>query len=194
MFWQIASIVLQVVQLGLYITALEHYKDKLEEFADWLCDSADDNRDRYLEYRECDPDFYDYYKSLPDYTQCDSNVKRSKGAAYHGYGSRLRRSLRTTRGYTPMTKVHLNNMLSSDAIAQTALTRATQRIKERRYEDNHVLARWSAIVSAPIGVERYYTGASTTIIQESFRNLKALGQGFNSAAAAFGSQLFRVLN
>lgn len=194
MFWEISALILQAVQMGLYLTALDHYRDKLEDLAQDLCDYADANRDQYLIFRQCDPDFYDYYKTLPDYEQCDSNVQRAKGAAFHGYGSRLRRALRTNRGYTPLTKVHLNNMVSNDAVAQSALTRAVTCIKERKYEDNHVLERWSAIVSAPIGVEGSHAAATSAIIRQSFSNLKSLGQGFNSAGAAFGTQLFRVLD
>lgn len=194
MFWEIAGIIANVAQLVAQLSAINNYKSKLEFFADQLCTWADNNRDKYLDLRACDPDFYNYYKSLPGYTSCDSSVARSKGAAYHGYGSRLRRAIKTNRGYTPLAKVHLNHMLSEDAIAQTALTRVVTEIKERKREDNHVLQQWSAIVGAPVGVERYYSGSSAAIIQQSFTNLKALSQGFNSAGAAFGTSLYRILD
>ena len=58
-----------------------------------------------------------------------------------------------------MANVHLNNMVSSQAIAETAVTRSVRTIKERNIVDDHVLERWSAIVGAPVGVERYYVGA-----------------------------------
>lgn len=193
MFWQIAGIVLQIVQAGLNLAGLSKYKGKLEDFADQLTVWAVNNRDNYLALRDCDPDFYAYYKSLPDYTVCDESINRAKGAAFHGYGSKMRRALKTNKGYTPLAKVHLNNMLSQDAITQAALTRSVQAVKENKNVDNHILQQWSAIVGAPVGVERYYAGSSAAIIQQSFTNLKSLGQGFNSAAAAFGTSLHRIL-
>lgn len=193
MFWEIAGLILNVVQLGLYLTSLDKYRDKLEDFADWLCDTADANRDQYLLLRGCDPDFYEYYKTLPDYQICQSSIMRSKGAAWHNYGSQLRRSIRTTRGYNKMANLNINYLLGSNAVAQSGLTRSVRIIKEKELVDDHILERWSAIVGAPIGVERYYAGATNTIIQESFRNIKSLSQGFNSAAASFGTQLYRVL-
>jgi len=194
MYWQIASLILEVVQLGLHLAGLNHYKGKLEDFAGELCDWADDDKAEYLALRASDPDFYDYYKTLPDKQICQSAINRGKGAAFHGYGAKMRRALKTTRGYTPMVKVHLNNTLSQDAIAQTHLTRTVTAIKERRLHDSHILERWSNIVSAPVGVERYNSGASSAIIQQSFTNLKSLGRGFNSAGAAFGTTLYGILN
>lgn len=194
MFWEIAGLILQAVQLGLYLSALDQYRGKLEDLAQWLCDSADLNRDIYLSLRDSDPDFYEYYKTLPEYQLCQSAVERGKGDAFRQYGRRLRRSLRTNRGYTPLNKVHLNNVFAADALMQTAHHRATTEIKERSRVDSHVLERWSAIVGAPVGVEKYYPGATNNIIQQSFQNLRSLGQGFNSAGAAFGTQLYRILD
>lgn len=194
MFWEIAGLIIQATQLGLYLSSLSNYEGKLQDFATWLCDTADDNRDQYILLRDTDPDFYAYYQALPNRDICESAIDRGKGAAFHGYGSRYRRAKRTTRGFNQMANVHLNYMLSPDAVAQAGLNRAVTTIKEKNISDEHVLERWSAIVGAPVGVERYYAGATNTIIQESFRNIKALGQGFNSAGAAFGNQLYRILD
>lgn len=194
MFWEIASLILQATQLGLYLSSLSNYEGKLQDLATWLCDTADDNRDQYILLRDCDPDFYAYYQALPDRDVCESAIDRGKGSAWYNYGAKLRRAKRTTRGFNQMSNVQLNYLLGSDAVAQTGLNRVVTTIKEKAVKDDHILERWSAIVGAPIGVERYYAGATSSIIQESFRNLKSLGQGFNSAGAAFGNQLYRILN
>ncbi len=192
--WQILGSVVTALQLKYQYDALSDYVVKLKSFAGQLDTWADDDKAKYQALRANDFNFYEYYRNLPDYTICDSAIDRSKGAAFHTYGSRLRRGMRTNRGYTPMTNVHLNNMLSSDAVAEVAVNRSVMTIKEKNIMDDHVLQRWSAIVGAPVGVERYHAGATSAIISESFKNIKALGQGVNSAGVAFGSQLYEVLN
>ena len=194
MYWQIAGLIISVVQMGLYLNGLDKYENKLQDLAAWLCDNADLNATCYIDFKDSDLSFYDYYCGLPDYAVCMSNVNRSKGAAFYGYGSKMRRSIHAGRGYTPMVKVHLNAMVSSDAVAASATNRAIAIMKERDRVNAHVLERWSAIVSAPIDVEGYQAAPVGAIISQSFKSLKAYGRGFNSAGAAFGSTLYKVLN
>lgn len=194
MFWEIASIILQVAQLGFYITAVDKYKDKLEDLAQWLCDCAEVEREKYESFRDCDPDFYAYYKELADYAQCESNIKRNKGEAWRKYGVNLKRAVRGNRGYTPLANVYANQVLSAQPIAEIALNRASTTIRERGRVNNHILERWSAIVSAPVAVEGYQPAIVSTIIADSFKNLKGYARGFNSAGAALGNSLFNLLN
>lgn len=192
-FWEIASLFLQIVQMGYYLTALDKYKDKLEELATWLCDTADINKAHYKSFRDRDPAFYEYYQTLPGYSVCDTNVRRGKGAAFFKYGAKLRRTMHAGRGYTPLANVTTNIILGSDAVSESSVHRATTYMNEQTRVDGHVLARWDAIVSAPIGQERYQAAYTNQIIDQSFKTIKALGQGFNSAASAFGTSLYRVL-
>lgn len=194
MFWELAGIIVQVAHIALHMSGIVKYKGRLEDLAQDLCDMADVNRGYYETYRDCDPDFYEYYKTLPDSPACDQAISRSRGAAYADYAQSMRRSLKTVRGYSPLTKVHLNNMLCGNAIAQANQHRTVTMMRERANEDEHVLERWSAIVSAPVGVEKFYANATGAIISQSFKSLRAAGQGFNSAAAGLGTQLFKVLN
>lgn len=193
-FWQLAPIVLQILQMGFYLNAIDKYKDKLEDLAEWLCQCADTEKEKYKSFRDCDPDFYDYYKTLPDYEVCESAIKRNKGEAFYKYGANLRRRIRTTRGYNKLAKVHWNNQLSAQAINEAAVSRAVACIRERKRRDNHILERWSAIISAPVGVERYQASIINNAINTSFSSLKGYSRGFNSAGVAFGTSLFRILN
>ena len=194
MFWEIASLVLQVLQMGYYLNAVDEHKDKLEELAQWLCDTADAEAAVYQSFRDCDPDFYQYYMTLPDYEECESAINRNKGAAFHRYGASFRGNVGNIRGYTPMAKVHLNNLSAEAAVAQASLDRSVTKIRERSRSNAHTLERWSAIVSAPVAVEAYRPSIVNGITNQSFRSLKGAAQGFNSAGAAFGKTLFEVLN
>lgn len=193
-FWEIAGLILSITQMGFYLASVDKYKDKLEDYSDQLELWGDEDKLEYKKFRDLDPDFYAYYESLDLYTECESNIKRSKGKAWFGYGSKVRRRLQTNRGFTPLAKVHFNNMLASEAVAESATTRAATCVKERQRTDGHLLERWSSIVSAPVGVERYQASIASGIISQSFKSLKGAGQGFNSAASSFGTQLYRVLN
>jgi len=159
-----------------------------------LCECADTEKEKYKSFRDSDPDFYEYYKTLPDYVECQSAIKRSKGEAFYNYGANLRRRIRTTRGYNKLANVHLNNMLSSQAINEAAISRAVTCVRERKRRDNHVLERWSAIISAPVGVERHQASIINGVVNSSFSSLKGYSRGFNSAGAAFGTSLFRILD
>lgn len=192
--WQITELVASIILLQKQISAFSDYTSKLKSFAGQIGTWADEDKGHYQALRANDIDFYNYYRNLPDYTVCDSAIDRSKGAAFYRYGSQLRRGMRTNRGYTPMTNVHLNNMLSPQAVAEVAVNRSVRTIKEKNIMDDHVLERWSAITGAPVGVERYHAGATSAIISESFRNIKSLGQGINSAGATLGSQIYEILN
>lgn len=193
-FWQIAGLILQVVQMFLYLAAVRKYKEKLEEFADYLRDSGMADEEKYMTIRDCDPDFYAYYKGLPLYAPCESAIKRNKGEAFFKYGSQLRRRLRSTRGYTPLTRVHFNTQAMHQAISEAAVSRAITCIRENKRVDAHILERWSAIVSAPVNVEGYSPAFAKQIVDSNFRSLKGFARGFNSAGAALGTSLFRILN
>lgn len=193
-YWEIASLILQVVQMGYYLNAVDNYKDKLEDLGQWLCDTADAEAAVYESFRDCDPDFYEYYTSLPSYEECNSAVNRSKGAAFASYGANLRRRVSSVRGYTPLAKVHWNNLVSDGAVAESSVTRVVNKIRERKRVHSHTLERWSAIVSAPVAVEAYRPSIVNGITQQSFRSLKGAARGFNSAGTAFGNTLFQVLN
>jgi len=194
MFWQIAGLVLTIAQITYYLDLVDEYKDKLEDFANRLDIWADEDRVVYTQLRSYDPEFYEYYRTLPNYRSCTSAIERGKGAAFNQYGENLRRAMRTTRGYSPLTNVHLNNMLATDAIAQSGLSRVVTQIKERSNIDEHILEMWSAIVGAPVGVERYNASAANSIITQNTKGLVTAGRGFNSAGVAFGNQLYGLLN
>lgn len=193
-FWEIAPIIIQIAQMYLHLSALDTYRKKLEELADWLSMTADKERIAYESFRDADPAFYDYYKSLPDYAICKSAVKRNKGEAFYKYGAKTRRKIRTTRGFSPLSRVTVNTAFSSQAVHEAAVARAVTYIRERKRRDNHTLERWSAIVSAPVAVERYQAQAVNNITSSSFRSMKGFARGFNSAGMQLGTSLFRVLN
>jgi len=194
MFWEIASLIIQVAQMTYYLDGLDKYKEKLDELADWLCTTADENKEYYKEFRDCDPDFYEYYKTLPEYAVCESAVKRNKGVGFYQYGESLRRSFSSSRGFTPLERVHFNQLYAHEPLDIVARSRANTLNKERHISNLHTLQRWQAVVNAPVGVERYASSTTTAIIQSSFKTITSLSQGFNSAGVAFGKSLFNILH
>lgn len=193
-FWEILPVGLSVVQMGLYVSGFAKYKGRLDTLASDLSDRAEERYIKYKELRLRDQDFFDYYDGLPDYLECDSNIKRSKGAAFAGYGRDLRRSMKVVRGYSQMNKVHLVSRLAEQAVHESAMHRAVTRINERAHVDDYVLERWNAIVRAPVDIEGVSTLSVASTINASFSTLKSFGQGFNSAGAMFGASLNRILN
>lgn len=193
-FWEISGLVLSAVQLGVYIDKVGDYKEKLETYADYLETVADNNRAIYEGFRNSDPSFYSYYQGLPSYSICNSSVHRSKGASLFAYGNELRSLTQTTRGYSQLEKVHINNMAGNRFVAKSALDRGRTHIKERARQNDHTLERWAAIVSAPVGVERYQASAMNNVIESSFRSLTSASQGFNSAGISFGIFANRTFN
>lgn len=193
-FWQLAGMGVQLAQMLLYLASVDEYKDKLEKMAEWLAVYADDEKEKYYEMRDKDPAFYSYYKDLPDYEVCVSAIKRSKGQAFNRYGTRLRLHQRGTRGYTPWRNITLNNRFAGDAINEAAVARAVTAVTERKRHEDHILERWSAIVSAPINQEGYQASIVNGIINAQFKGFKSASRGFNSAGASFGTSLFKVLS
>ena len=190
--WQSVQMAASIAQFVLYIAGFINYKNRLEDLADELETRSDAQFQRYKTLRDNDQKFNDFYKDLPDYETCLSNIKRARGAAASRYGEGLRRSFGTVRGYLPHQRVAIVNMLGQDMAMSPAVKRAQVCIAERSREDTHLLNRWQAIVSAP-------TNASVTndvgnIIKASFTSLGAFGQGANSAGTAIGAQLFGRLN
>lgn len=193
-FWEIAGLAVSVAQMALHLIALDNYKDRLEQMAVELKDWADLDKIQYLAFRASDPAFYAYYMGLPDYGVCENNIIRAKGAAYKKYGNAVRNSINSTRGFTPLADVHLINTYSYAPLAETAVSRAQTHIQEHKRVDDHVLERWHAIVSAPVGREAYAAGNYNTIINQSFKSLTAEAQGFNAAGVSFGNYLYQILN
>ena len=189
-FWQIAGMVLMAIQLYLYIEGFNNHRKRLEQLAEDLRGRANEKFAAYKDLRDKDPDFYDYYKSLPDYTECVSNIKRSKGAAFFSYGQQLRRTLPTVRGYLPMQKAALANLLGGDPVYRSSMKRVQTKIAERSRVDDHVLERWQAIVSAPTNpsaVQDY-----GVLINSSFKSLQAFGQAANASLYTAGISLHRM--
>lgn len=192
--WEIASLLLQIAQMALYLDAIDKYKEKLDELAAWLCDTADINKEFYKEFKDCDPDFYEYYKTLPDYAICESAVKRAKGVGFHVYGENLRSSFQSNRGFTPLKRIHYNQMFGHEPLVAVANHRAGTYIQERNRVQDHTLERWKAIVGAPVNIEAYSANITSVIIKQSFNHLHSAAQGFNSAGAAAGTTLYNILN
>ena len=189
-FWQIAGLVLQLVQMILYIAGFIKYKERLEQWAEQLKTWADEKFEAYKTLRDRDPDFFDYYDSLPNYEICESNIQRSKGAAFADYGKAMRRSLPTVRGFSRLQKAALANHLGQNAVQASAVKRVQTTITERARQDDHILQRWQAVVNSPTNPAAH--NDVSNIIKLSFNSLHAFGQGANSAGAALGTGLYRT--
>lgn len=190
--WELAPLALSILQFVLYIAGFRKYCERLEELAEDLQVRAEERYEQYQMLRDRDPEFYAYYDGLPDYSICESNVKRSKGAAFAAYGNDLRRGYGVVRGYTPLAKVQLTGTFADNAIFNSSLHRATTLINERSRVDGHVLQRWNAIVDTPIHIEGASSHNVGHIINQSFKTLRAFGQGANAAGTQLGASLYRV--
>ena len=187
--WQNTQMLASIAQFVLYITGFNSYKKRLVDLADEATARSDDAFTRYQALRDKDPEFFDYYKTLPDYEICESNIKRARGTAAAEYGTAIRRAYSTVSGYTPFQRVTLANALGNNMASSPAMKRAQTLIAERGRQDDHVLQRWQAVISAPTNPAA--SNDVSNIVQASFRSLGAFGQGVNSAGAAIGTQLFR---
>lgn len=186
--WQNVQLLASISQFVLYLAGFANYKSRLEDLADELTDRSDEQFTRYQELRNKDPEFFDYYNTLPDYEICESNIKRSRGAAAARYGEKLRGSLPTINGYTPLQRVAVTNLLGADMAMSPAMKRTQTLIAERARQDDYELQRWQAIVAAPTNSAA--TNDVGNIISASFKSLSAFGQGVNSAGVSIGTQLF----
>lgn len=188
-FWELANMVLSLVQMLLYLIGFNKYRKRLDSLTDELLDRADTRKGAYQTLRDKDPAFFSYYKGLPSYTMCYSNIRRARGAAFADYGRAMRRSLSSVNGYTQLQRVNLVNGLAENAVFAPAVAVTMAHIAERRRVDDHVLQRWQAIVSAPTNAA--HTDDYSSIIKSSFSGMKAFGQGANSAGVALGTQLYQ---
>lgn len=189
LFWELANMVLTLVQMLLYLVGFNKYRKRLDSLTDELLARAEARKSAYQSLRDVDPAFYSYYKGLPDYLICNSNIERSRGAAFADYGRAMRRTLRSVNGYNQLQRVNLVNGLAENAVFASSVSEAMTTISERRIVDDHVLQRWQAIVSAPTNAA--YRDNYDNIIKSSFGGLKAMGQGANSAGVALGTQLYQ---
>lgn len=188
-FWQIASNVMALVQLILYLEAFNEHRKRLEQLAESLRDKANEQFCAYKALRDKDIEFYSYYLNLPDYQECESNIQRAKGAAFYGYGANFRRMLPTVRGYLPQQRAALANYLGAEPIFRTAMKRVQTKIAERARVDDHVLERWQSIVSAPTNPSN--TQDYGPVIESSFKSLEAFGKAANASLYQLGIGLYR---
>lgn len=189
-FWQMAGLVMSLIEMILYIAGFRKYKARLEELAEDLRDKAGQKFSAYKSLRDRDAEFNAYYQNLPDYTECASNIKRSKGAAFYTYGHQLRRTLSTVRGYLPMQKAAVANLLGGDPVYESSMKRVQTKIAERSRVDDHILDRWQAIVNTPTNSSSSQDYGS--VIQSSFRSLEAFGKAANASMYTSGIQLQRL--
>lgn len=189
-FWELAGFLLSLVQMLLYIAGFNKYRKRLNSLTTELLDRADGRKVAYKDLRDKDPEFYSYYKSLPGYGECATNIQRGRGAALASYNSDLRRSVKHVNGYSQAQRVNLTNRFSENVLHAPAMSRTITQIAERRRVDDHVLQRWQAIVSAPTNPS--VTADYGSIIKSSFATMGAFGQGANSAGVAVGSLAFRI--
>ena len=190
LFWEIVGLVLSLAQMLLYISGFNNYRSRLESLSDELTARAEARKAAYQTLRDKDPAFYSYYKGLPNYTPCQSNIERAKGAAFAHWGKQLRSSLRGINGYTQMQRVNVVGATADNAVFAPAMSRAMTQIAERRRIDDHVLQRWQAIVSAPTNPS--HVADYSSIIQSSFSTMKSFGQGANSAGVTVGSLSYQI--
>ena len=191
-FWEIAGMVLSIVQMVFYIIALNKYKDKLIELAEKFTGYAQEDEALYDEFRSADPAFYNWYMGLPNYSACEGSVQRSKGQAFLNYGETLRKSKRLNRGFTPLAPILVSSSAGDTAVRVSSMRRAASHASEETRVNDHVLSRWQAIASAPVGAEGNISGAYKPVIDSTMGSFTNAARGFNSAALAFGVNLYRV--
>jgi len=191
-FWEIAGLVLSLVQFLLYLAGFNKYRKRLGSLATELVGRADEQFDAYKTLRDKDPAFYDYYKALPDYKKCDRDSRRTRGTAMNNYGSALRSSLRTVNGYTPLQRISLVNALSVQPINLVGAELTKNEMQERLRVDSHLLNRWQAIVGAPVRPANVSDVSS--IIRSSFSSMKSFGKGANSAGISLGKSFYNLRN
>lgn len=194
-FWEIAQLALSVAQMVFYIKALDEYKTKLEDMGAKMEGYADSDRANYALYRGADPSFYNYYLGLPDYHVCESNVQRARGRVVNKYGESVRKFKKTLRrGFTPLSTITYNSYVGHTIPQSMSAERAIIYTQEQNRADEHVANRWSAIASAPAGNEGNLAAGYQGVIQSFQNSMNRAGIGFNSAGAAFGTSLYKILN
>lgn len=205
-FYEIAGIILSVIQMVFYYRMYQDYKGKLYELADKLVEYGDQDRAVYEGLRDMDSGFYDWYRNVRNktransghdwmtYTACGARASRSKGAAFLKYGDALREIKASNKGYTPLKMVSANAKTGNIAVRMSAIRKVASMVTEEKYQDDSVLTGWNAIVTAPVGMEGDVARAFDSLISSYTNSMKAAGQGFNSAGAMFGTALYGLTN
>lgn len=195
-FYEIASLILSVIQMIFYLRMFREYKGKLYDLGDKLREYANADKELYQTIREFDEDFYKWYENLRDnpYRTCEARVLRSKGTAFLKYGDALREMKASNKGYTPLKMVAANAKTGNIAVRMSAVRRAASLMVEHKYEDDSVLTGWNAVVTAPVGIEGDVSRGYDSLISVYTNSMKGAGQGFNSAGAMFGTALYGLIN
>ena len=189
-FWEVAGLLLGVVQLTAYLIAFKSYADGLHDLADDLREKANERFAKYLTLRGKDEEFWDAAKNLPDYSACGDAVKMAKGAAFAEYAINFKRLARSVRGFTPMQKVSLVNAYSAQPLSEMHVARAITSAKQAKMGQDANTRSWAAIVSAPTNPA--HSNDVSNIIQSSFSTLRAFGQGANSAGLLIGKSAYNL--
>lgn len=192
-FWQLASIVLSILQMYLYCEAMEDYYTKLNELAEKLISWARDEEDIYFkEFRDCDPDFYDWYRMMPEYNYCPSIVNRSKGKMLREFGKGMRALEKHASATSPWSGINAASRLGYVTVPGVGLRRTMNHFDELKLVDDTLVRKWETIVTMPIGREDNPV-AYKDIAQLYSQSFQQFGQGVNSAGFAFGRSLYEVL-
>lgn len=189
----IAQAVFQAINAVMHSGLLDDMYDIIKKLSEALSPMADEERAHYTTIRNMEYSFYDYYRNLPDYNICDSFYKHSHGQALQIYGASLRSYLKTNRGFRSANKVHINKMVMKNYIANATHESTGKLIAERGRRDAHELERWSAIISAPIGVQDYNAGAIGNLISQSFNAFQAAGKGLNSSIMGVSGGVYNAI-
>lgn len=192
-FWELSGIALSIIQMIFYIYYLEKYYDKLTDVANELIGFAEEDEKIYWEFRDLDPDFYDWYKNFPEHKYCPDLVQRARGTAYHEYGKGMRAFLKKGSAVNPMAAVNYSGALEFADAPKAALQRIVNDTAEHQREDKALLTKWETIVSIPVGEEGNPTGYGP-LIEQYFKSFNAFGKGFNSGATMFGRLLYGAIN
>ena len=196
-FYEIAGLVLSVMQMVFYYKMYEKYKEKLNTLAEKLVQYGTEDEAIYRTIRNSDLNFYNWYRNLKDkirYDACNSRVSRSKGTAFLKYGDALREIKSSNKGYTPLKMVSANAKTGNIAVRMSAIRRSASWVIEHKYQDDSILTGWNAIVTAPVGVEGDVARAYDSLITSYTNQMRGAGQGFNSAGAMFGTALYGLIH
>lgn len=192
-FWQLGSMVLSIVQMILYISAMRRYYKKLNWLAEKLISWARIEEDIYFkEFRDTDPDFYDWYKMMPEYSYCPSLVNRAKGKMLREFGKGMRGLAKRASAIGPWAGIKLSSQMGYTAVSGIGIRRITNHFEELKLVDDSLLHKWEVIVTMPIGREDSPVGYKD-IAHFYAKSFEQFGQGFNSAGFAFGRSLYEVI-
>lgn len=193
-YWQLGAMALAIVQMILYISAMREYYKKLNWLAEKLISWARVEEDIYFrEFRNCDPDFYDWYKMMPEYSYCPSLVNRVKGKVLREYGKGMRTfTKKFASSMGPWAGINFSSNAGYNAVSTIGVRRVINRFEELKLVDETHLAKWETIITMPIGREGNPAGYKD-IANYYMKSFGQFGEGFNSAGVAFGSSLYQVL-